>query len=190
MGFYIFNDILYQLDLIGNSITDAGRTALLKSVFDTASMSSIVASNHECRFQSFDKDSNPSSMEEKLERYLGDINISDESEAKKIHMKAVLALRLKGSYGLGCGERTRSPFDLKHFADVPLKAMPRVLELIQENPEEWEAGAGAECQKEANEKEALSALFHTLRGWQMPSLFTNLRIPLERSRKRKRNAPR
>jgi len=51
--------------------------------------------------------------------------------------------------------------------------MPRVLELIQKHSE---ARTGAVKSTPIQlEKDALSRLFHTLRGWELPLLFENLR---------------
>jgi len=73
--------------------------------------------------------------------------------------------------------------------------MPRVLELIQE----FTASRGKELIRihtatrtnligKQSEKDALSRLFHTLRGWELPLLFENLKPkkgPAAGKRKRK-----
>ena len=86
---------------------------------------------------------------------------------KKIRKKVVLAL---------CGTDGEL-FDLRHFNNLPLQLMPRVLELIQEHSgprtERRVNGAWVHASTEQLEKDALSRLFHTLRGWELPSLFEN-----------------
>ena len=104
---------------------------------------------------------------------------------QKIRRKVVLAL---------CGV-DGGLFDLSHLNDLPLKLMPRVLELIQE----FTASRGKELIRihtatrtdligKQTEKDALSRLFHILRGWELPLLFENLkpkRGPAAGKRKRK-----
>ena len=105
---------------------------------------------------------------------------------KKIRKKVVLAL---------CGTDGEL-FDLRHFNNLPLQLMPRVLELIQEHSElrtkKWVNGAWVHASTEQLEKDALSRLFHTLRGWELPSLFEN-NVPSSsavRTGKRKRRSTR
>lgn len=101
---------------------------------------------------------------------------------QKIRKKVVLAL---------CGCRSKVElFDLSHFNDLPLQVMPRVLELIQEHSKKR---TKLYLKKpEQLEKDALTRLFHTLRGWELPLLFENIRRPsLEGSgKKRKRRKTR
>ncbi|KAL9186931.1 hypothetical protein ACHAXT_010651 [Thalassiosira profunda] len=99
---------------------------------------------------------------------------SELSVKEKIRKKVVLAL-CQGSI-----------FDLGRFNSVPFQLIPLVLKLIQEN-------TAFRAQNESQHtlsRDALSRVFHTLRGWKMPSLFVNLRNPHEASRKRKRNVAR
>ena len=106
------------------------------------------------------------------------INLDDISIQQKIRKKVVLALcRQDGEL-----------FDLSHFNDVPLNLMPRVLELIQEHTDaRTQAVRRMPIQLE---KDALSRLFHTLRGWELPLLFENLGSPSsergEKKRKRRK----
>ena len=66
-------------------------------------------------------------------------------------------------------------FDLRYFNGLSLKLMPLVLGLIQEHGDYRIGLASAE----QLEKDALSRLFHTLRGWQLPWLFDNLHLRSE-----------
>ena len=80
---------------------------------------------------------------------------------QKIREKVVLAL---------CGV-DGSLFNLFYLNDLPLKVMPRVLELIQKHTT-MRRSSKPPIQLE---KDALSRLFHTLRGWELPLLFENLK---------------
>ena len=75
---------------------------------------------------------------------------------KKIRQKVVLAL---------CGVEGEL-FDLSLLNDLPLQLMPRVLELIQEHTRIRKMHY--EDDDEQLEKDALSRLFHILRGWHLP----------------------
>ena len=63
-------------------------------------------------------------------------------------------------------------FDLSHFNDLPLQLMPRVLELIQDYT--FVRNRAVRRVPVQLEKDALTRLFHTLRGWELPLLFGNL----------------
>lgn len=78
-----------------------------------------------------------------------------------------------------------SLFDLSHFNDVPLQLMPRVLELIQKHTTRRSSNTPVQL-----EKDALSRLFHTLRGWELPVLFENLNNLSTNAGKRKRRKTR
>ena len=79
-------------------------------------------------------------------------------------------------------------FDLSHFNDLPLSLMPRVLELIQEHSQSRKKAVKSTPVQ--LEKDALSRLFHTLRGWELPSLFENLGSPSAKRATRKRRKTR
>jgi len=169
------NTRLKGLNLNDNNVTEEGNKHLIKALFDTTSMDSIAnGSNHSCVALSI----NVSSMREMDLEILG-INGDEEATIEqKIRMKVVLAL---------CG-LDGSLFDLGHFNDIPLQLMPRVLELIQQH----NAGRNNMCSEMQLEKDSLSRLYHTLRGWEMPSLFVNLRCSPAKAatRKRRRNGRR
>jgi len=168
------NTQLRQLDLSDNKITEEGENVLLNALFDQTSMDSIVESNHTCVPYTFDV-SKPSIVAQRppLEQELLTINTNNFISIKqKIRRKVVLAL---------CGV-DGGLFDLSHLNDLPLKLMPRVLELIQE----FTASRGKQLIRihtatrtdligKQTEKDALSRLFHTLRGWELPLLFENLK---------------
>ena len=78
-------------------------------------------------------------------------------------------------------------FDLSHFNDLLLQLMPRVLELIQEHTTTRRRSRNTPIQLE---KDALSRLFHTLRGWELPLLFENLHRPSANGGKRKKRKTR
>ena len=93
----------------------------------------------------------------------------DISVQKKIRQKAVLAL---------CGV-DGGLFDLSHFNDLPVQLMPRVLKLIQECTFVRRRALGFKSVMNIPtqlKKDALTRLFHTLRGWELPLLFENLRV--------------
>ena len=155
------NTNLQRLKLEHNNITEDGEKPLLKALFDASSMNSIIESNHTCIPNAFDLSSTRPFLE--LELFV--ININDAITVKqKIRKKVVLAL---------CGVEEGGLFDLSHFNDLPLGVMPRVLEMIQEHTDM----RTKVCHKYAPgqlEKDALTRLFHTLRGWELPLLFENL----------------
>jgi hypothetical protein len=168
------NTHLTGLDLKDNNVTEEGNKHLIKALFDTTSMDSIAnGSNHSCVPLSI----NDSSMSE-MDREVLDINKEEATIEQKIRKKVVLAL---------CG-LDGSLFDLSHFNDIPLQLMPRVLELIQQHS----AGRNNMCSEMQLEKDSLSRLYHTLKGWEMPSLFVNLRFSPAKAatRKRRRNGRR
>ena len=169
------NTRLKGLSLKENNITEEGNKHLMKALFDTTSMDSIAnGSNHSCVPLSI----NDSSMRE-MDIEVLHINDNDEATIEqKIRMKVVLAL---------CG-LDGSLFDLSHFNDIPLQLMPRVLELIQQHS----AGRKNTWNAMQLEQDTLSRLYHTLRGWEMPSLFVNLRCSPAKAatRKRRRNGRR
>ena len=74
-------------------------------------------------------------------------------------------------------------FDLSLLNDIPLQLMPRVLKLIQEHTASRSLSLEMEMETETIgdgdqlENDALSRLFHTLRGWELPLLFANLNTP-------------
>ena len=177
------NTHLHRLDLALNNITDAGRKNMLIAVFNTTSVDSIVHSNHSClvHYSDIGRYSDIESVDRITrempanEREIYNINLGSYSIGEKIRKKVVLAL---------CGNNTEL-FDLSHLNNVPLQLMPRVLELLQKHSEYYALGHSTD----ELDKEALSRLFHTLRGWKMPLLFVNLRLTPAVARKRKRNTP-
>ena len=154
---------------------------LLNALFDPTSMDSIVKSNHTCMAYTFDINK-PLIVAQRphLEIEVLGINRGDYSIQQKIRKKVVLAL---------CG-MDGELFDLSYLNDLPLQLMPRVLELIQEHTRTRTKA----CRNMAGqlEKDALSRLFHTLRGWELPFLFENLPAPSvnEVTGKRKRRKTR
>ena len=177
------NTNITKLILTNNDITEEGAKALLKALYDPTNMDSIVGCNHTCFPFTFDiKNSSVVAQRSFIEKEVLNIN-SDKnfSIQQKIRMKVVLAL-CRQDGGL---------FDLSHLNDLPLGVMPRVLELIQEH-----TGARTEESRRPErgvklEEDALSRLFHTLRGWELPLLFENLRassVAKGTTGKRKRNA--
>ena len=143
-----------------------------KCCLEVEIVDSIVESNHICKAYAQAKNeyllSSSSSIfqgpisnwKEVLYTNGLDINIR-----KKIRKKVVLAL---------CGQDGEL-FDLSHLNDLPLQLMPRVLELIQEHS--WARKTSIHNNEEQLKKDALTRLFHTLRGWELPSLFQNLHSP-------------
>jgi len=162
------NTKLKELDLIRNyGITDEGEKALLNAMYDPTNMGSIVDSNHTCVAYTYDIiNRSVLSRRPPLEIEVLGINIDDDmSIQRKIREKVLLAL---------CGYGPNMElFDLSHFNDLPLQLMPRVLELIQKH---FDARTRRSNEMQL-EKDALSRLFHTLRGWELPLLFENLNTP-------------
>ena len=171
------NTNLRQIDLRRNVITEAGGKALLKAMYDPRSMDSIVESNHTCMAFTFDiTDQSVVALRPPIETGVLEINEMDISIGQKIRKKVILVL---------CGV-DGSLFDLSHLNDISLQLMPRVLELIQEHTQI----RTRRCDENQLEKDALSRLFHTLRGWELPLLFENLSPNKGAARKRKRKATR
>ena len=175
------NTYLKELDLRENDdITEAGDKHLLNAIFDPTSMDSIIECNH--TIVPFTYDINVASAVDQrplLEQELFTINADDDISTKqKIRRKVVLAL---------CGV-DGGVFDLSHLNDLPLQLVPRLLELVQEHSEARRQVVSSIPSQ--LEKDALTRLFHTLRGWELPLLFENLRGPSAKGRsgKRKRKA--
>jgi len=163
------NTHLESLYMRGNDVTEEGDNVLLNVMFDPINMDSVVESNHLCRVYTYDTNNElATNQRPPLEQEVIGINIDDElSIQQKIRAKVVLAL---------CGI-DGGLFDLSHFNDLPLPLMPRVLQLIQEHT----VTRAKACLDIPNtnqlEKDSLSRLFHTLRGWELPLLFENLNAP-------------
>ena len=197
------NTNLKWLDLNKNDITEEGEKALLKVMFDKTSIDSIVESNHGCSVYTYDTNDDPSLITVQrglLEQEVLKINRGEYSIKEKIRMKVVLAL---------CGV-DGGFFDLSHFNDIPLQLMPRVLELVQEHSQSRKGARVMPIQsllamleespsfdfvqhfRIQLEIDALSRLFHILRGWELPSLFVNLNnaAAIVSTRKRKRRKTR
>jgi len=159
------NTNLQWLKLEHNDITEEGEKKLLKALYDPTSMDSIIESNHTCL--PFTVELSNSSTRPFLELELFMTNMNDDISIKqKIRKKVVLAL---------CGVEGEL-FDLSHFNDLPLGVMPRVLELIQEHSDMRTKVCHTHSHliPDQLEKDALTRLFHTLRGWELPLLFENL----------------
>ena len=176
------NKNLSRLNLQNNNdITEEGNKNLLAALYEPTSMDSIIASNHTCMAYSYDlRNTSIVAQRPPIEIEVFRINKGDYTIGQKIRKKVVLALcRQDGEL-----------FDLSHFNDLPLRLMPRVLELIQEHT------IGRTLAYKSTpiqlEKDALTRLFHTLRGWELPLLFENLGSPsAERGgKKRKRRKTR
>jgi len=173
---------LVRIDLRINRITCEGRKEMMKAMHDTKNMNSIVQSNHSCLIHMYDEDGDggivipdiavipDSAVPNEFE--LVCINSGMDAIGKKVRKKVVLAL---------CGN-TKDLLDLRYFNGIPLKMMPRALELIQEHTRRHTE----EVSEGELDREALSRLFHTLRGWKMPLLFENLQCSMK-VRKGKRN---
>jgi len=175
------NTHLKELHLQGNDITEEGNKALLKAVFDSTSMDSIIESNHTCMpfaYHTYRADNlyQRPLLEQELHAIIVNNGISIQ---QKIRKKVILAL---------CGV-DGGLFDLSHLNNLPLQLMPHVLELIQKHTEARTDDVFNMPGRQL-EKDALSRLFHTLRGWELPLLFENLRTSsaTDTTRKRKRKA--
>ena len=178
------NTNLEDLDLSKNDITEAGEKIILKVVYDPTSMDSIIESNHKCRIYTHDtRISSIIAQRPPLEQAVLRINNNDDCDIsirRKIRKKVVLAF-------CGYGSNVEL-FDLSYLNDLPLQLMPRVLELIQKHT----VTRRVEVKRIQLEKDALTRLFHTLRGWELPLLFENLRSPSPEGggKKRKRRKTR
>ena len=182
------NTCLRRLVLNDNNITDDGLKGLTKALFDAATMDSIVESNHTCAAFAIDQNNYPAVVITRmpnLDREILRINgNNDISTLQKVRKKVVLAL---------CGVNG-GLFDLSYFNSLPLELMPRVLQLLQEHSEyrTHVCNTDASLGIKQLEKDALTRLFHTLRGWELPLLFENLSRPTAKAvtRKRKRRSAR
>ena len=174
------NTYLKELDLVGNDITESGDKNLLKAMYDPTSIDSIIESNHTIVPYTYD-DSNVTVISQRplLEQELFTINADDNiSVQKKIRQKVILAF---------CGV-DGGLFDLSHLNDFPLQLMPRVLELIQKHTAIRRVKT--KTTPVQLEKDAMTRLFHTLRGWELPLLFENLNPKKGAAGKRKRRKTR
>ena len=164
------NKNLKRLSLMENDITEEGDKNIMSALFDPTSMDSIVHSNHTCIPITYDIHDEVVVAQRMtlLHRDIILANIGTPSSIqKKIRKKVVLALCCGQDFG------EEEPFDIAHLNDLPLQLMPRVLELIQEHP----AISIIELNENKLKKDALSRLFHTLRAWELPLLFSNLHVP-------------
>ena len=184
------NTNLHWLEIHNNDITEEGEMCLRKVLFDPTSIDSIVQSNHRCRVYTYDNNARDNSIiahRPPPEKEVLRINKEECTIGQKIRKKVVLAL---------CGSN-RELFDLAFLNDMSLELMPRMLELTQEYgrtrteafrcmmPEDRadevleaiDRYIGPWPSSKQLEKDALSRLYHTLRGWELPSLFVNLRTP-------------
>ena len=192
-----YNSLRFELNLRDNYITEEGEKALLNALFDRTSMDSIVESNHTCVAYTFDPEPSIIAQRPPIETEVLDINHGDFTIGQKIRKKVVLAL---------CGV-DGSLFDhLSHFNDLPLQLMPRVLELIQKHSEartrefrnmpvpnevlDLLSVSFEQYQRKQLEKDALSRLFHTLRGWELPLLFENLNTSVTSGKRKRRKTRR
>jgi len=173
------------LNLQNNNITKVGEKNLLSALFDPTSMDSIIESNHICLPYTYDIH-NKSMQSKRMSGYeweLYEIHLNRLPIKQTIRRKVILALSLcKARQVEGRLFFTGELFTLSYFNELPLGIMPRVLELIQEHTE-FRKIKSSPVQLE---KDALSRLFHTLRGWELPLLFENLRGPSAKRRARKR----
>ena len=164
------NTNLRRLNLENNDITEEGEKVLLNAIYYPTSMDSIVNSNHTCFPFTFDIDEDYEEYDKRslLEQELYEIN-GWGSIQQRIRKKVVLAL---------CGVDGEL-FDLSYLNDLPIQLIPRVLELIQKHTEARteEVTSTLVYHPRLLEKDALSRLFHTLRGWELPLLFENLSPP-------------
>ena len=195
------NTNLQMLDLRNCDVTEEGAKALLKSMFDPTSMDSIMECNHRCvphtfnvTHQQFPNQIIPYDIYRsaiQIQRSLLEIEVLyingminengvDISIQQKIRMKVILAL--SGVDG--------SLFDLSHFNDLPLQLMPRALELIQEHTMHRTRAVTVRRLPRQLEKDSLSRIFHTLRGWELPLLFENLNKTSTNGGKRKKRKTR
>jgi len=191
-----YNSLRFELNLRDNCITEEGEKALLNALFDQASMDSIVESNHTCVAYTFNPEPSIVAQRPPIETEVLDINHGDFTIGQKIRKKVALAL---------CGV-DGSLFDLSHFNDLPLQLMPRVLELMQEHSEartrefrsmpvsnevlDSLSVSFEQYQRKQLEKDALSRLFHTLRGWELPRLFENLNTSVTSGKRKRRRTRR
>lgn len=175
------NTNLRLVDLRRNNyITEGGEKALLKALYDPTSMDSIVESNHTCMAYTHDY-KKPAIVAQRppIEKEVLIINKQDALNIQqKIRKKLVLALCCVDG----------SVLDLSHLNDLPLQLMPRVLELIQKHTDA--RTRAVQKMPLQLKKDALSRLFHTLRGWELPSLFENLGSPSAKRVSRKRRKTR
>jgi len=153
------NTNLKQFDLRENDITEEGNKNMFRALYDPTSMDSIVESNYTCLTCTLSVD-----QRSRLQKEVAMINSCNDSIGQKIRKKVVLAL---------C-RQDRELFDLSHFNDLPLQLMSRVLALIQEHA--MYRRIAVDFASKELEKDALSRLFHTLKGWELPLLFESLHI--------------
>ena len=179
------NTRLLIIELKNNDMTEQGWQFIQKVLFDATTMNSILDCNHTCLIATNDAVMRKLSLIQAEVTFInGNMNGDELGELlptrlpikKKIRNKVVLAL---------CGVEGEL-YDLSLLDDLPLQLMPWVLELIQEHTRIRKMHY--EDEDDQLEKDALSRLWHTLRGWHLPLLFDNLHGPPTRRCKRKRVA--
>lgn len=144
------NTNLKYLYLKGNDFSEAGKKEMTTAVFDTASLNSIAASNHNCEIV-YDTPVVTSTLNEKYW-----------STNRKVRSKIILAL-----YGIG-----NETDVVQYFRDFPLELIPNVLQLIQREIDllkQHDASMSAKNEP----PHLLGRMFDFIRVWNLPWLFEN-----------------
>lgn len=136
------NTNLRQLRLDNNpKITEAGRHALFRALFNPSSLNACAESNHTCQVFGLAPDIS---------------GINDPHNGRRTKIYTVLTASDDGL------------IDMKNLSDVPHQLIPDVLDLAQTfSSETFSSGSD---EHEENENVALTSVFDLVRGWAVSSL--------------------
>jgi len=191
------NTNLTVLDVTENDLTENGRVEMMKAVFDTTSVNTVVESNHDCRLVLSSSGNNHAGPmlfflvmrdEVPFEDIMQTVNGMHEPREAKIEYKVLQALHHTSDDEM---------VNVQYLNDIPVKCMPRVLEIVQKKMDigEHMLGIGAPFFIPARSWMTtpldLSRVFHIVKGWEMPLLFdyggSSIRPKKKGRGKRKRN---
>jgi len=151
------NTNLERLRLDLNDLTDIGKDALSKAVYDPTSLNSVSGCNHTCNFEldGIDKGWPP---------FCNNTGPSNPRSRRSMKIHYVLSLRHREGSNV---KYLNAEFDIEDGEDDSLKLAPNVLESVHKYYQYHDID-------QFRPKELLSPLsimYEVLRGWKMPELY-------------------
>jgi len=154
------NSTLQILGLEENNITNFGRSALSKALYDTTSLNLMSDCNHTCEISDLSS--------------LGGINLGDDipcnqdysctaRENRRCKLYHLLSLRNREESNV---RHLNSEFGGEDEDEVTLKLVPRVLESVH-----LYSNGTMNGYRPSNTVQPLSIMYEILRGWKMPELY-------------------
>ncbi|EJK71560.1 hypothetical protein THAOC_06982 [Thalassiosira oceanica] len=156
------NTNLSTLDVDGNNITEEGRLAFLRAIFDVSSLGSCAASNHACQVFGLEKDISA----------LNDYEDRHHNKWEKIF--AMLALSSDDSF-----------MNTALLRGIPTYLIPKLLDKVDDQEEEGnskitdlylELTGSKRCQNHdvwdnLEDSRSLSCVYDLIRSWVVPSIY-------------------